>query len=319
MKKGFTLIELLLIISVVGILSALGTNTYTDYANTKRITTASDEVSNLLAVAKSRAISQIKPAACGTAELDGYRVVACPGGASDKSSYQLEAYCGGNGLRVGDPYKLPANTTFNCAGAQTVLFRTISGSVSKTGDFSIQSSGKSRTIQISSAGVIAMVDPLNLPTSTPAAPTLTPTVTPTPSNTLTPTVTPTRTPTPTNTPIPTNTPTSTPTSTPTRTPTPTPTRTPTPTPTPTLYTTSCFTGNPPTGPGTIQTTTANNWRNSIIDTVDVSMTVKEVAVYGTAGTSAAFELRASNSSGIVTGTVLASGTLSAYLRLANLF
>ncbi|MBI2443540.1 MAG: prepilin-type N-terminal cleavage/methylation domain-containing protein [Candidatus Levybacteria bacterium] len=166
---GFTLVEILLVIAVVSIVTSVGANTYNDYANAKRISTAADEVANALNVAKSRAISQVKPAACGSAELDGYRLVVCPGGCTGGNyRYQVETYCGGNGVRVGPIYSLPANVTFSSTSQQTVLFRTITGAAESSNDIILNSSGKTRRVSTTKAGVIAMIDPgAPLPTSTP--------------------------------------------------------------------------------------------------------------------------------------------------------
>ncbi len=155
--RGFTMIELLIIVSVVGLLSSMGAGLYRDYGETKRVSTAGEDVASLLNVAKTRAMSQIKPAVCGGAELDGYRVVTCSGGCSGGVyTYQLEAFCGGSGYRVGNIYKLPTNVSFGSTLQQSVLFRTLTGAAQATSDITVSSGSKTMTISTSKAGLIAM-------------------------------------------------------------------------------------------------------------------------------------------------------------------
>lgn len=271
-QKGFTLIELLLIISVVGTLSAMGVGTYGEYANTRRVSVAADEVVSILNFAKSRAISQVKPVSCAASELDGYRVVTCPSGCTPTDNpYRLEAYCGGNGVQVGQTYHLPTNVAFGTATRQTFLFRTLSGAAETSSNINVVSGGKTKTVSVGHGGLIATSDIGAF------VPTATPTITPTPTLTLTPTITPTRTPTPTGTPTPSPTrtptpsPTRTPTPSPTRTPTPSPTRTPTPSPTPIVVDGIIETTAPPIYTSGACTYTSNNCeRRTLIQVKDIT-------------------------------------------------
>lgn len=178
-KTGFVLIELIVIMSIISIFGAIGVSAYKDYAVTKRVSTAADEVANLMEVAKARAFSQVKPESCGVDLLEGYRVVTCPGGCSGtKQDYQLEVYCGGSGKRVGDVHKLSPNVRFSPQTEQTVLFRVLTGEVQSSGNIQVTSEGKAKSISVGQQGVIAMT---GLEPITPvAASTPTPSVTPIP-------------------------------------------------------------------------------------------------------------------------------------------
>ena len=107
--NGFTLIELLLVVSLLGVLTAVGMGSYGQYAETQALKTSAEQLREALQAAKSRATSQIKPAACGDEPLEGYEVKICNvADATDcqtqdrGSDYEVAVVCGGE-KQIVDP------------------------------------------------------------------------------------------------------------------------------------------------------------------------------------------------------------------------
>lgn len=261
---GFTLVEIVLTFSIMSILSLFGASAYQSYNQNKTMDLAASEIQSVLELGKSRAKSQVKPevASCSSVRpLYGYRVTFCPGGCTSTQSYNLSVVCGDTGQyseQIGQTYSLPANVTFSNSTQQEVTFKVLSNEIEGATSVSISGYGQSRTVSVSTTGVVHIASSFG-PTPT-SGPTPTPT---TPGPTNTPTPTPTQTPTPTLTPSPTS--------------IPTPTNTPTPTSVPgtIVYAFSSMTG-------LTQDSVQNQWKNIGIRPL-VSGTLTEIGFYNPQG------------------------------------
>lgn len=124
--RGFTLLELIIVVALVSSLSIAGIVAYRDYSQRQSLETAADDLAAVIQLAKSRAISQVKPSDCGTQSLDGYRINIPFFSAPE---YTISAICEGNAYDI-KTFKLARGIKFD-ADATTIL----PGIVSETGIF----------------------------------------------------------------------------------------------------------------------------------------------------------------------------------------
>jgi prepilin-type N-terminal cleavage/methylation domain-containing protein len=144
-KSGFTLIELMIVIVVIGTIAGAGITAFVSFSRSQTIKSAVTDIKSKLAVAKSRAYSQLKPAECGDSNtLEGYEVRICRSDnilahqcqnpASSFDSYEINARCSGNLLPVvlnGESYKLPDPNSydFHFSSQRVFFFPVLTGGV----------------------------------------------------------------------------------------------------------------------------------------------------------------------------------------------
>ena len=87
--RGFTLVEIIFSITVIAILSVIGIAGFAQYGRVQSLNTSALELIAMMNTAKSRALSQKKPASCASAPLEGYQVVL-----TSSREYKLESKCG---------------------------------------------------------------------------------------------------------------------------------------------------------------------------------------------------------------------------------
>lgn len=145
-QKGFTLIEILVVVSITAILGVVSIASFTSYSDNRTLESATDDVVSILNTAKSRSLSQVKPAACGTQTLQGYRVlITIPG-----PTYDLLVVCGTNTYLV-ERKKLPNKVTFMTGSTTTISFRVLNGSANP-GTITLSGFGKTNAVQIDVTG-----------------------------------------------------------------------------------------------------------------------------------------------------------------------
>lgn len=145
--KGFTLIELLVVFSLIGILTAVGIASFSNFSNNQSVQNASADVLNMLTTAQSRAVSQSKPSQCGTNALRGYRVTfAAP-------TYTLSVLCG-TSTYVVKSQDLPNGVTFATGSTSTFTFAVLNGTANP-GTVTVSGYGKNEVISVSAAGTIS--------------------------------------------------------------------------------------------------------------------------------------------------------------------
>ncbi len=108
-QKGFTLIETIVVFAVISILSTVAIASFVDYNRNQNTQTAYSELSATLALARSRASSQVKPQQCASPLiLNGYDVIL----SISDNTYKLRAICSGTPYDIKSA-SLPKNVVFD--------------------------------------------------------------------------------------------------------------------------------------------------------------------------------------------------------------
>lgn len=150
-RAGFTLIELVIVFSVIAILSIIGIASFVSYSHSQTLNTATLDVSTMLNTAKSKALSQVKPAqgSCSAQPLDGYKVIV----SRLDGTYEINAICGGNIVLI-ERKTLPTDIGFGTVSATTIFFHGLTGSIDGAGTITITGYSMTKSIDISPLGNI---------------------------------------------------------------------------------------------------------------------------------------------------------------------
>lgn len=163
-QQGFTLIEIIVVFAIIAILSVIGVAAFVNYSRIQTVEAAAGELSSFLVIAKSRAISQVKPTAqipqCDNSSiLNGYRVAVCPTSTSDilcsaAGTYVLGVRCSNADYKL-QTGTLPKNVTYTPSPTSTSFFYPIiSSGVVGSGIISISGYGFTKTITVDNVGGI---------------------------------------------------------------------------------------------------------------------------------------------------------------------
>ncbi len=149
--RGFTLIELMVVFAIMGTLTVVGVNSFFSYSNSQSFQSAVSDVSHTLSTIRSRAITRVKPAACGSNTLLYYQLsVIAPG-----STYSIKAVCGTTVTTL-ETRTLPTGVTFTDASPVAINFWAASGITSQAQTVTISGFGKNNTISVDANGVISV-------------------------------------------------------------------------------------------------------------------------------------------------------------------
>ena len=155
--SGFTILELLVAFSLIAVVTGVGFVSFVSYSRKQILVQAASDLKQAVDLARFNALSNVKPAACGsTDQLLSYTVNFCinnnpscdPG--LNGIGYQIHASCGAQKPLVLSK-KLPQNVTFTVAGAtlcQNVVFNSVNPVVSG-GPCDVKISGYSNFITFS--------------------------------------------------------------------------------------------------------------------------------------------------------------------------
>lgn len=150
-QRGYTFIELLIVFSIMGIVGVVGMASFVSFNNSQIVDSAANELSNSLTVARQRALSQIKPPTCTTAQvLRGYRVFITV----VTRTYRVEALCGTQVIPISTK-QLPSQITFDTSTPTSILFVVPNGTASPPGTITISGYGKTKQIIVDSSGTIS--------------------------------------------------------------------------------------------------------------------------------------------------------------------
>lgn len=152
--KGFTLIELVVTLTIIAILSTIGIAAFVNQSRTSALQTGASQFVSALNLAKSRAMSQVKPSVC-EGDLEGYIVTI-----TDSDTYQLDVECGGT-HSIQSNQKLPSNITFVPSGGDlfplTFSFAVLTNAYTGTSEVTISGYGEQiKTVNVDNAGNIKL-------------------------------------------------------------------------------------------------------------------------------------------------------------------
>ena len=154
-QRGFSLLEMLVVFVIIGLLTVTGIRSFFSYSQSQSYSSAVLDVEQSLQLAKSRALSRVKPSQCGTNSLRGYQIALSIAG----SNYRLQALCGTNYYTIGTVKTLPASVTFAPGSGDSssrILFDVSTGIVRFPGAITINGYGKTKVISVSSTGTISL-------------------------------------------------------------------------------------------------------------------------------------------------------------------
>ncbi len=152
--KGFTFIEIIIAFAITSILAGVSLTSFTSYNQSQVFGNAAADFSELVKVARSQAISQIKPSSCGSLSLDGYKIKVTLSG----QDYEEDVMCGGSSIVV-QRRKLPPQLSFGSGSVSSVLFDVSMGTVSSPGSIMLNGFGKTTTIIVDRIGNLSIGAP----------------------------------------------------------------------------------------------------------------------------------------------------------------
>jgi len=147
--SGFTLVEMLVTFAVLASISAASAVSFVTYNKSQTLSNTTKDIQQLLAVAKSKTQSQVKPPSCENRALVGYEFRVCGGAITCETrslggDYELVAICAGDGgqpyivqtvpAKNAPPKKLPQGITFDPSSlGSSYQFKILTGGVVRNG------------------------------------------------------------------------------------------------------------------------------------------------------------------------------------------
>lgn len=159
-EKGFTLIEIIVVFSVIGILSGVGITSYVSYSRSSQLTQEASNLVEALTLAKSRALSQVKPKECvGSQALSGYKFKI-----SAAEEYEVWGVCKAGSAEFEYPTmkdELSMPVVFSeSTSVEDVFFPILKGGAIinngalSEGEIIIEAYGQERCVKVAKAGAI---------------------------------------------------------------------------------------------------------------------------------------------------------------------
>lgn len=148
---GFTLIEILIVFLIGSIVFSIGVNSFTSFNNSQTFNQSVINVVSDLNNTKSRAISQVKPNACGNNTLLGFEIEI----QVSQSLYRQNALCGPLRIVLSER-KLPNGIYFESGSSNSVIYKIGQGTLNSTKSMAVSGFGNVKTIIINSQGVVSV-------------------------------------------------------------------------------------------------------------------------------------------------------------------
>ncbi len=134
-EKGFTLLELIVVFTIIAILSTMGIASFMTYSRNQTLVQAAQSLENTIHLARSDALSQVKPSVCTGQVLNGYQIDIN----TLNNTYSLSVVC--NGTHVVSQTTLPTTISFSSQTTATSIFYPIISSGATGGNTKIVLTG----------------------------------------------------------------------------------------------------------------------------------------------------------------------------------
>jgi prepilin-type N-terminal cleavage/methylation domain-containing protein len=156
-EKGFSLLELIIVLSVLTMLSTIGIASFSSGSKTASVETAANDLMATFQLARSRAISQVKPSDIQVCNgvLRGYEVKINV----VSRSYDLNVACGDETTPTKKniiPTKILPNNISFIATQNSFFFPILTGNVVGSGVVSVTGYGRTKSISVDTVGGITI-------------------------------------------------------------------------------------------------------------------------------------------------------------------
>jgi len=150
LQSGFTLIELLVVFVVMSMLMMGSLVSFSSFGKNQTFKSSVSDIEQYLNLARSRALSRVKPPICAGKTLKYYQVyIIAPG-----STYRLKVMCDTT-LSILESKLLPTGVTFTDAAPISINFAVSTGTTDATQTIAMSGNGNTATITVSQTGVIS--------------------------------------------------------------------------------------------------------------------------------------------------------------------
>lgn len=162
---GFTLIELLIVFTITGLVSAISIAGFVGFNQSQTLSVAASDLANMLNLAKSRALSQVKIGTCASAgqTLEGYTVDINIRRIGRNNRYVLSILCSGSiynverrTLPAGITFKDPLDSSSPRTTSLSYFFPVIRGGVVGSGQIVLLGFSRTKIVSVSSSGGVTV-------------------------------------------------------------------------------------------------------------------------------------------------------------------
>lgn len=166
---GFSFIEIVIVFAISAFIGTMGIASLSSYSNSQQVVSATTDLKTLFTIARTRALSQVKPAECGTNLTDssqdstllGYEVDFCagaqlgkPSACGQRTDYEVNALCANGVGYIRVESKSYSSSLTITTTKRSYFFPVLKTSVNNPGTVTVSGFGKSKTITITSLGII---------------------------------------------------------------------------------------------------------------------------------------------------------------------
>lgn len=155
LDSGFSLIELMVVFLVVSIISGLGFASYKSYSDKQILTSAAQDLKQVIDNTKFNALSSVKPSNCASTDsLTGYKFNLM----QISNSYTMSALCGANEYVIQNKKPQFPVLILSSSTCTAIQFSSLNGRTSTANcTIGISAYGKTATLTVDPIGNVGIV------------------------------------------------------------------------------------------------------------------------------------------------------------------